>query len=142
MRQDIPQGLRTVYVINFIFTLIFGLAGTFAAGLVGSIANHPVRDIDVNYGLGAVTLGLALGSWFAYRAKRWDQISILTFIGAFANVLGGVGSLLLYFVPGAFGITQLPPVSLVVAVLYTLLGLGFLYFYLQINGARTPQLEA
>jgi hypothetical protein len=142
MGQEIPRGLRTVYLVNFVFALIFGLAGTFAAKFVGDVAGHPVRDVDVNYGLGAVTLGMAFGSWFAYRAHHWDQISILTFVGAFSNLLGGVGSLLLYFAPGTFGIEPLPPVSLIVAVAYTLLGLGFLYFYLQVNGARPPRLEA
>jgi hypothetical protein len=142
MRKEIPQGLRTVYLINFVFALIFGLAGTFAAGLVGSIANHPVRDLDVNYGLGAVTLALAFASWFAYRAPKWDQIAILTFAGAFANLLGGVGSLVLYFAPGMFGIEPLPLVSLVVAVAYTLLGAAFAYFYLQVNGAGAPKLES
>jgi hypothetical protein len=138
MRSEIPQGLRTVYLVYFVVTLIFGLAGTFAAKLVGDIANHPVNDLDVNYGLGAITLGLALGAWFAYRAANWEQIAILTFIVAVGNLLGGLGSLLIYFVPGMFGITQLPPVSLITAVIYSLLGLGFAYFYLQVNGARAP----
>jgi hypothetical protein len=141
MRSEIPQGLRTVYLINFIVTLIFGLAGTFAAGLVGTIAGHVVHDVDVNYGLGATTLGLSLASWFAYRAPHWDQISILTLAAAFINIVGGIGSLVLYFAPGAFGITQLPLVSLVVGVVLTLLGIAFAYFYLQVNGARAPQFE-
>lgn len=46
MRSDIPRGLRTLYLVHFVFVLIFGLAGTVAAKFVGDVAGHPVRDVN------------------------------------------------------------------------------------------------
>jgi hypothetical protein len=138
----IPQGLRTTYLIAGIIQLILGLAGTFAAKLVGDIAGHQVHDFDVNFGLGVTTLGLAIAAFFAYRATRWHQITLLTFVNAFVGFVGGIGSLILYFAPGIVGAPPFPPVTLVVALLNTVLGGAFAYFYLQVNGGLAPKFEA
>ena len=142
MRTSIPNGLRTVFLINFIFAVIFGLSGTFAARLVGNIAGHPVRDVDVNMLMGLAALAFAIGSWFAYRATSWEQISIVTAMEGFFNLVGGIGGLVAYFVPSILGVDSLPPVQLVVAIVLTVLGIAFAYFYLQANRALQPALKS
>lgn len=142
MNTTIPQGLRTTYLGHFVFALIFGLAGTLAARMVGDIAGHPVRDVDVNMLMGVASLTFALGSWFAYRAARWEQISIVTAMEMFFNLVGGIGGILAYFVPSIFGLDSLPPVQLLVAVVMLLFGAAFGYFYLQVNGAKQPDLKS
>src|SRR4029079_8306636 len=132
------QGLRTTYLVHFVWELIFGLAGTLAAKLVGDIAGHAVRDVDVNMLLGVSALTFALGSWFAYRASHWDQISILTAMEIFFNLVGGIGGIIVYFVPSILGVESLPPVQLVVSIVLLLFGAAFSYFYLQVNGAKQP----
>lgn len=138
MQGKIPNGLRTTYLIHFIFALIFGLAGTLAAKLVGNIAGHEVRDVDVNALMGVASLAFALASWFALRAKSWEQISILTSAECFFNLVGGVGGLVAFFAPGLLGIPNLPPVQLLVSVILLLLGIAFTYYYYKINGLKSP----
>lgn len=136
--MQIPNGLRTTYLIHFIWEAIFGLAGTLAAKLVGQIAGHPVTDVDVNMLLGVAALTFALASWFAYRAKSWEQIGILTAAECFFNLVGGLGGIVAYFAPALFGISALPPVQLLVSVVLLLFGISFAYFYNQVNGLRSP----
>ncbi len=142
MNNTIPQGLRTTYLVHFVWELIFGLAGTLAAKFVGDIAGHPVRDVDVNMLLGVVALTFALGSWYAARAARWEQISLFTAMLIFANLVGGIGGVIAYFVPSLLGVESLPPVQLLVSVVLVLFGSAFTYFYLQVNGAKQPLIEA
>lgn len=142
MNTTIPQGLRTTYLIHFVWELIFGLAGTLAAKLVGDIAGHPVTDVDVNMLLGVAALTFAMGSWFAYRAARWDQISILTAMEVFFNLVAGLGGVIAFFAPSLLGINSLPPVQLLISVILLLFGAAFAYFYLQMNGAKQPALTA
>jgi hypothetical protein len=137
MRSDIPQGLRTVYLVHFVFALIFGLAGTLVPKLVGDVAGHPVHDVDVNMLLGVASLAFAVGSWFAYRAAHWEQISILTSVECVFNLLGGIGGVIVFFIPSLVGY-QLPPVQLLVSVILLLLGVAFVYFYTNIQGWRQP----
>ncbi len=136
--MQIPNGLRTIYLIHFIWEAIFGLAGTLAAKWVGQIAGHPVTDVDVNMLLGVAALTFALASWFAYRASRWEQISILTAAECFFNLIGGLGGLLFFFAPSLFGSGPLPPVQLLVSVVLLLFGIAFTYFYNAVNGLRSP----
>lgn len=138
MRTEISQGLRVTYLINFIVALIFGLAGTFAAKFVGDIAGHPVHDPDVNGLLGVAALTFAIGSWYAYRASSWEDIRLVTAMVAFFNLFGGVLGIAAYFFPSLIGITSLPPVQLLVAVVLTGLGLSFTYYYNATQGWRTP----
>lgn len=138
MPNQISSGLRTIYLIHFIWALIFGLAGTFAARLVGDIAGHPVHDLDVNMLLGVAALTFALTSWFAYRATHWEQISILTAGECLFNLVGGLGGIVFYFAPSLLGIPQLPPVQLFVSIVLLLLGISFTYFYNHVNGFKSP----
>lgn len=141
MATQIPNGLRTTYLIHFIWALIFGLAGTLAAKLVGQIAGHPVTDVDVNMLMGVAALTFALASWFAYRAKSWEQISILTAAECFFNLVGGIGGIIAFFAPSLLGIPALPPVQLLVSVILLLLGIAFGYYYNKVNGIQVPQLS-
>jgi hypothetical protein len=43
-----------------------------------------------------------------------------------------------YFFPSLINATSLPPVQLLVAVILTLLGLSFTYFYTSLQGWRAP----
>src|SRR5438309_11477400 len=102
MHTEVPQGLRTTLLLDFIYALVFGLAGTLAPRLVGDIAGHPVRDVDVNMLMGVASLTFAVGYWYAYRATRWEQISILIAMNIFFGLVSGIGGLLAYFVPALF----------------------------------------
>lgn len=129
-RREIPQGLRIVFLANFVFTFIFGIAGTFLAKFVGDIANHQVRDVDVNVMLGVASLGFSIASWLAYKATTWEQINIVALMSTFVNLFGGIGGLIGFFVPSVFGITEpYPPVQLIVSLALTALGIAFAYFY-------------
>ena len=138
MRTEIPQGLRVTYLINFVFALIFGLAGTFAAKLVGDIAGHPVHDPDVNGLLGVAALTFALGSWYAYRAESWEPIKLVTAMVTFFNLFGGVLGVVAYFFPSLLNTSSLPPVQLLVSVVLSLLGISFAYFYMNMQARRVP----
>lgn len=136
--MQIPNGLRTTYLIHFIWEAIFGIAGTVAAKVVGQIAGHPVTDVDVNMLLGVAALTFALASWFAYRAKSWEQISILTAAESFFNVVGGLGGIVAFFAPSLLGVSALPPVQLLVSVVLLLFGVAFTFFYNKVNGWKSP----
>ncbi len=138
MQTKIPNGLRTIYLIHFIWELIFGLAGTLAAKLVGDIAGYPVTDPVLSGLLGLAALAFALASWFAYRATSWEQISILTAAESFFNLVGGIGGVILSFTPSVIGLKSIPPVQLLVSVVLTLFGIAFVYFYNSVNGMRSP----
>lgn len=134
-QRAIPHGLRIAFLAYFVFTLIFGIAGTFAAKFVGDLANHPVRDVDVNAMLGVVSLTLAIGSLLAYRASTMEQINILTIMVIFNNLFGGITGIFAYFFPSILGLSEpYLPVQLIVAVALTAFGVAFTYFYLS---ART-----
>jgi preprotein translocase subunit SecY len=137
-RPTIPQSLRITYLIYFVIALIFGLAGTFAAKFVGDLAEHPVRDADVNGLLGVASLTFALGAWYAYRAARWEEVSLVTAMLAFFTGVGGIGGLIAYFFPSLIGIDRLPPVQLLVSIILLLLGIAFTYFYTSIQGWHAP----
>lgn len=138
MSSQIPSGLRTTYLVHFIWEAIFGLAGTLAAKSVGQIAGHPVTDVDVNMLLGVAALTFALASWFAFRARNWEQISILTAAESFFNVVGGVGGIVAYFSTSILGISALPPVQLLVSIVLLLFGISFTYYYNKVNGFKSP----
>ncbi len=132
-QRQIPQGLRIAFLSYSIFTLIFGLAGTFAAKLVGDVAGHQVRDADVNSMLGVVSLALAIGSWLAYRASSWEQIRILTIMVTFNNLFGGIGGMIAFFFPSIFGLAEpFPPVQLIVSIALSLFGVAFAYYYFSV----------
>jgi len=136
--MQIPNGLGTTYLIHFIWELIFGLAGTLAAKLVGDIAGYPVTDPVLSSLLGLAALTFALASWFAYRASRWEQISILTAAECFFNLVGGVFGIIVFFIPSIIGVQSIPPVQLLVSVVLLLFGISFTYFYNQVNGFKSP----
>jgi len=136
--MQIPNGLRTTYLIHFIWELIFGLAGTLAAKLVGDIAGYPVTDPVLSGLLGLAALTFALASWFAYRAARWEQISILTAAECFFNLVGGIFGIIAFLVPSLVGLQSIPPVQLLVSVVLLLFGIFFTYFYNNVNGFKSP----
>lgn len=136
--MQIANGLRTTYLIHFIWELIFGLAGTLAATLVGNIAGYPVTDPVLSMLLGLAVLAFALASWFAYRAKSWEQISILTAAECFFNLVGGIGGVIAYFMPALIGLKTIPPVQLLVSVVLLLFGIAFTYFYNKADGFKSP----
>ena len=49
---------------------------------------------------------------------------------------------MIYFAPSLVGSAPLPSVTLVVALLNTLIGCAFTYFYIKVNGARPPEVGA
>src|SRR5215510_7121179 len=136
--MQIPNGLRTTYLIHFIWELIFGLAGTLAAKLVGNIAGYPVTDPVLSGLLGLAALTFALASWFAYRAARWEQISILTAAECFFNLVGGVFCGIAFFIPSLSGVQSIPPLQLLVSVVLVLFYIFFTYFYNQVNVFQSP----
>ncbi len=136
--QTIPQGLRWAYLVSFVVALVFGVAGVFAPRLVGDLAGHPVRDIDVNMGLGSAALAFAAGSYYGLRATRWEQVSLVTFVLVVFDLVGGVGGFLTYIMPGLVGVENPPAVQLLVAVILLALGLVFAAYYVAINGFRSP----
>jgi hypothetical protein len=138
MQSNIPQGLRTTYLAQFVFMLIFGLAGTFAASYVGNLAGHPVHDGDVNMGLGITALAFAIGSWYAYRATRWEQISLFSAVCAFNGLVGGALNIFAYFVPGFVNMSSIPPVQLLIALVILVFGISFTYYYFSTNKVLSP----
>src|SRR5437870_4353871 len=97
--STIPSWLRGTYLISFVLNGVFGLSGLFAARMVGNLAGHPVKEGDLNVLLGSVAFAFAIGSWFARRATRWEQISLATLVIALFTLVAGVAGVLIFLVP-------------------------------------------
>jgi hypothetical protein len=72
------------------------------------------------------------------QGLRWGQISILTTMECLFNIQGGLGGLVVYFIPSLIE-SWLSPVQLLVSVVLLLLGAGFTYCSISINGIRDPK---
>jgi hypothetical protein len=56
----------------------------------------------------------------------------------FFNLIGGLGGIMVFFVPSLVGETNLPPVQLLVSTVLLVFGIAFTYLYSTAQGFRSP----
>jgi hypothetical protein len=57
------------------------------------------------------------------------------------GLASGIGGLVAYFAPAIIGTDRLPPVQLLVSIIFLLFGGAFTYFYGSVNGWKSPLSE-
>ena len=123
--MKISQGLKTTFLIHFIVALLFGLGFLFMPVLVGSWYGLNVQEPDTYRLLGAVMLGFAVSSWFAYRATDWESVRIVVVMELVWTILGTL--VLLY----ALLFAGFPALGWLNAVILGAFAIAFGRFYFQ-----------
>jgi hypothetical protein len=120
----------TLFIINFVVALVFGLAFVLIPGSLLSLYGVALSDagLFVSRLLGAAFIGFAIISWmFRFTSESGELRAILlTFF--VSDIIGFIISLIyqLQGVANALGWSTV--------AIYLLLGLGFGYFYLRTQG--------
>lgn len=95
MSNKISSGLKTLFLVHFIFGLIFGLLyllipETFLGWLSWKVTEPAIYRL-----VGAAILGFTAGSWFCYKADTWGQVRNVVLmelvwppLGALVNLWG------------------------------------------------------
>ncbi len=87
------QGLRYTFLVHAVVCLIFGLGFLLVPAMVAGLYQMSAYDPFTSRALGAGLLGLAVSSWFSYRAARWDEVRIVVQMEIAYTLLGVLGVL-------------------------------------------------
>ncbi len=117
------RGLKITFLVNAIVMLVLGIALYVKPGIWATMVNWRPFDWTITRVFAAALLALAAGSWFAYRAERWEEVRILVQIEIAFTVLSAVANL--YGVLVAHG----PALTWAALVLWVALAVAFVSFY-------------
>ena len=73
----ISSGLRTLFLVHFIFGLIFGLLYLFIPGMFMGWLGVSLKDEFAYRIAGAAVLAFSASSWFCYKAAEWERVKIV-----------------------------------------------------------------
>jgi hypothetical protein len=135
MNREIEPGLKGVFVIGAIGSLLSGGLSIVAPGLVTSISGLDPAAGPAIQQAGAATLGYFVLAVFGLRATTWDEVKAIVAGSLTFTALSTIGSfyyvvLMGFYTPGLIGI-------LIASVILTV---GFAYYWLRY--ARPTQMEA
>ena len=88
MGNKIPAGLKNLFLIHFIVALVLGLGYLLVPQTTLGFVGIQTQEVDVYRLLGAAMLGLAYGSWLAYRETAYERVRIVLGIEVVWTVLG------------------------------------------------------
>jgi hypothetical protein len=75
--NKISSGLKTLFLVHFVFGLVFGLLYLLIPGIFLSWFGMSVPD-DLPYRtVGAAVLAFTASSWYCYKAAEWDKVKIV-----------------------------------------------------------------
>ena len=75
--NKISSGLKTLFLVHFIFGLVFGLAFLLIPGIFMGLLGMSVPDVEPYRLAGAAVLAFTASSWFSYQAAEWDKVKIV-----------------------------------------------------------------
>jgi len=87
------NGLKTVFIIHAIVSVIFGIWLFFAPGSWANANNWTPFDPAVTRTLGALFLALAFQSYLGFRAKAYSQVRIIVQMEIALTLLGVLAGL-------------------------------------------------
>jgi hypothetical protein len=75
--MKISSGLKTLFLVHFIFGLVFGLGYVFIPAMIMGWFGIQVQDQLPWRIIGAAVLAFAVSSWYCYKAAEWDKVKIV-----------------------------------------------------------------
>lgn len=119
----ISSGLKTLFLVHFIFGLLFGLTYLFIPALYMSWSGVKLADEFPYRLVGAAILAFSAGSWFCYRAAEWERVKIV--------VQAEIAWTVLAVLVALYGLlfTGLPALFWVNVIIMAGFAAAFIYFY-------------
>jgi len=125
MPKEISKLLEIVFLVHFVLGLILGIIFLFIPEIYCDLVGFPITDKGLFRLIGAASLALGSGSFFAYRSKDWEKIKLVVLIElvwlVFAN---GAMIYWLIFESG-------PVMGWFIEVMFICFFVVFLYSYIQ-----------
>jgi len=117
------RGLRYTFFVHMLVALAFGLLFLISPELYARIANYGPIDPIITRSMGVAVLGLAFGSWLAFRSAHWEEIRIILETEVFYTVLmTATLTLIMVFTPA-------PVFTLVPLTVHLLFAIAFVYYF-------------
>lgn len=117
----ISSGLRTLFLVHFVFGLVFGLAYLFIPGMLMGGLGAPVPDELPYRVIGAAVLAFTASSWYCYQAAEWERVKIVVLaeiVWTVLNTLVGLYGLLFAGAPAAEWINVIIMAGFAAAFIY------------------------
>lgn len=125
MPKEISKLLELVLLVHFILGIIIGIIFLFIPEIYCDLVGYTITDKGSLRLIGAASLALGSGSFFAYRSKDWEKVKLVVLIELvwliFAN------GAMLYWLIFESG----PIMGWVIEVMFICFLVAFLYFYIQ-----------
>ena len=119
------RGLKITFLVHAVVAFVFGIVCYVKPGLLVTLVQWPHLDPHMTRAFGAALLAIAISSWLAYRATRWEEVRILVQMEIGLTVLSTVGGLWALLFRGA------PPFGWVAVVLWVAFAAAWIYFYVK-----------
>jgi hypothetical protein len=123
MNTELPQGLKTTFLIHFIISLLFGLGFLLIPVALGNLYGLNVQEPEIYRLLGAAFLGFAVSSWLSYKATDWESVRIVVVMEL---VWASLGTLVLLY---ALLFAGFPALGWLNVVILAAFALAFGWFY-------------
>jgi hypothetical protein len=123
MGNKTPAGLKNLFLIHFIVALVFGLGYLLVPQTTLAFVGIQTQEPEIYRLFGAVMLGLAFGSWLAYRETAFERVRIVLGIEVVWPVLGTL--VMLY----ALLIAGFPAGAWLNAIILTAFAVAFGFYY-------------
>jgi hypothetical protein len=121
--NKISSGLKTLFLVHFIFGLVFGLAFLLIPKIFMDLFSMSVPNVEPYRLVGAAILAFAASSWFSYQAADWNKVKIVVQAEIVWTVLATL--VLLY---GLLFARQ-PAAEWINAIIMAGFAVAFIYFY-------------
>jgi len=119
----ISSGLRTLFLINFVFAFLFGLLYLLIPATFMSWVGVSITD-DLPYRLlGTAFVAFGVSSWLCYQAAEWEKVKIIVQAEIVLKVLGTLVCLYSLLLAGA------PAALWINAIIFAGFAAAFVYFY-------------
>ena len=125
MPKEISKLLEIVFLVHFILGLILGIIFLFIPEIYCALVGFTITDKGPFRLIGAASLGLGSGSFFAYRSKDWEKIKLVVLIELVWLVLAN--GAMLYWLIFESG----PVMGWFIEVMFMCFFVTFLYSYIQ-----------
>ena len=125
MPKEISKLLEIVFFVHFILGIIIGFIFLFIPEIYCDLVGYSITDKGSFRLVGAASLALGSGSFFAYRSKDWEKVKLIVLIElvwlVFAN------GAMLYWLIFESG----PIAGWLIEVMFICFLVAFLYSYIQ-----------
>jgi hypothetical protein len=119
----ISSGLRTLFLVHFVFGLIFGLFYLFIPGMFLGWFGVTLLDENAYRTAGAAVLAFSASSWLCYQAAEWERVKIVVLAEIVWTVLVTLLSLYTLLFAGA------APAFWINVIIMAGFAAAFTYFY-------------